>query len=120
MIMEGSCFQAIVLLCVVGRVRKRICRHCVMLIGPYCFIGIYFHAWDPPTCSSVVRCANFSEYYLNVAYVSLQTTLGNVNVVASRWENKYEVSMCPARRTVNGKSIYPASVSYGVRSRGFS
>ena len=34
-----------------------------------------------------------------------------------------EVSMCPARRTVNGKSICPASVnhvSYRVRSRGFS
>ena len=35
----------------------------------------------------------------------------------------FEVSMCPARRTVNGKSICPASVnhvSYRVRSRGFS
>ena len=35
----------------------------------------------------------------------------------------YEVSMCPARRTVNVKSICPASVnhvSYRVRSRGFS
>ena len=34
-----------------------------------------------------------------------------------------EVSMCPARRTVNVKSICPASVnhvSYRVRSRGFS
>ena len=34
---------------------------------------------------------------------------------------KFEVSMCPARRTVNGKSICPASVnhvSYRVRSRG--
>ena len=34
-----------------------------------------------------------------------------------------EVSMCPARRTVNGKSMCPASVnhvSYRLRSRGFS
>ena len=39
-------------------------------------------------------------------------------------DNKlYEVSMCPARRTVNVKSICPVSVnrvSYRVRSRGFS
>ena len=35
----------------------------------------------------------------------------------------YEVSMCPACRTVNVKSICPASVnhvSYRFRSRGFS
>ena len=37
--------------------------------------------------------------------------------------NNYDVSMCPARRTVNRKSICSASVnhvSYRVRSRGFS
>ena len=37
--------------------------------------------------------------------------------------NLYEVSMCPARRPVNGKSICPASVNHvsnRVRSRGFS
>ena len=38
-------------------------------------------------------------------------------------DSKNEVSMCPARRTANVKSICPASVnhvSYRVRSRGFS
>ena len=41
----------------------------------------------------------------------------------NRYNFRIEVSMCPARRTVNVKSICPASVnhvSYRVRSRGFS
>ena len=45
----------------------------------------------------------------------------NNDISESNYNN--EVSMCPARRTVNGKSICPASVnhvSYRVRSRGFS
>ena len=60
------------------------------------------------------------------AEVKIPPTPLTVTGLLSESEGKptnYEVSMCPARRTVNGKSICPASVnhvSYRVRSRGFS